>query len=91
MTRFAYLVTVRYRFVLGGPNVLERGGIMKWTKRGKTWTLKAGGTPVAHVREVRVFAYRAWRTVVGGRLNPFWEYSEQAAKARAVALSGVAR
>ena len=63
---------------------------MQWTKRGKTWTLKAGGAPVAHVREVRVFAYRAWRTVVNGKLSPFWESSERAAKTRAVALSGVA-
>lgn len=63
----------------------------KWTKRGRTWTLRAGGQPVALVREYDGPGYKFWRYVVNGRLNPFWQYSLQRAKDRAFVASGVAR
>ena len=55
----------------------------RWTRRGRTWTLRAGGRPVAMVRQYGAPGARYWKTVVNGRLNPFRSFSLQNAKDKA--------
>ena len=62
---------------------MQKATMGGWTRKGRTWTLRRGGEPVARVREYEGLGYRYWRVVAGGRLNPFWFYSLQRAKDRA--------